>query len=71
MPNKEDKLIYFVEVKFQNKHEEGVDASEKTLVPGLAFSVCAAIARLEQSKSVKASAMKQKLKSWGLGILAL
>jgi putative transposase len=63
MPNKEDKLIYFVEVKFQNKHEEGVDASEKTLVPGLAFSVCAAIARLEQSKSVKASAMKQKLKS--------
>ena len=63
MPNKEDKLIYFVEVKFQNKHEEGVSANENILVPGLAVSVCAAIVKPEQSKSVKASAMKQKLKS--------
>ena len=30
MPNRENKLIYFVEVKFQNKHEEGVNTSEKS-----------------------------------------
>lgn len=47
MPNKEDKLIYFVEVKFQNKHEEGVNANENILVHGLAFAVCAAIVKPE------------------------
>jgi len=38
------------------------------LAAGLAVSVCGATVRPEQSKSVKAGAMKQKPKSWVLGI---
>jgi hypothetical protein len=44
-------------------HNRDVNASKKSLTAGLVVSVCGAIVRPEQSKSVKAGAMKQKLKS--------
>jgi len=44
-------------------HDRDVNASKNILAAGLAVSVCGATVRPEQSKSVKAGAMKQKLKS--------
>ena len=44
-------------------HDRDVNASKNILAAGLAVSVWGASVRPEQSKSVKASAMKQKLKS--------
>ena len=44
-------------------HDRDVNASKNILAAGLAVSVWGARVRPEQSKSVKASAMKQKLKS--------
>jgi putative transposase len=44
-------------------HDRDVNASKNILAAGLAVSVCGARVRPEQNKSVKASAMKQKLKS--------
>ena len=52
-------------------HEGNVNASKNILVTGLAVSAWVAIVRPKQAKSVKASAMKQKFKSRGVGILAL
>jgi len=44
-------------------HERDINASKNILAAGLAVSVCGATVRPEQSKSVKAGAMKQKPKS--------
>ena len=44
-------------------HDRDVNASKNILAAGLAVSVCGATVRPEQSKSVKAGAMKQKPKS--------
>ncbi|MEG4229379.1 RNA-guided endonuclease TnpB family protein [Microcoleus sp. N9_B2] len=44
-------------------HDRDVNASKNILTAGLAVSVCGATVRPEQSKSVKAGAMKQKPKS--------
>jgi putative transposase len=44
-------------------HDRDVNASKNILAAGLAVSVCGATVRPEQSKSIKAGAMKQKLKS--------
>ena len=44
-------------------HDRDVNASKNILAAGLAVSVCGASVRPEQSKSVKATAMKQKPKS--------
>ena len=52
-------------------HDRDLNASKNILAAGLAVSVCGASVRPEQSKSVKATAKKQKPKSWGLGITAL
>jgi putative transposase len=46
-----------------NNHDRDVNASKNILAAGLAVSVCGATVRPEQSKSVKAGAMKQKPKS--------
>jgi putative transposase len=43
-------------------HDRDINASKNILAAGLAVSVCGATVRPEQSKSVKAGAMKQKLK---------
>ena len=43
-------------------HDRDVNASKNILAAGLAVSVCGASVRPEQSKSVKATAMKQKPK---------
>ncbi len=45
------------------RHDRDVNASKNILAAGLAVSVCGASVRPEQSKSVKATAMKQKPKS--------
>jgi putative transposase len=45
------------------KHDRDLNASKNILAAGLAVSVCGATVRPEQSKSVKAGAMKQKPKS--------
>lgn len=42
-------------------HDRDINASKNILAAGLAVSVCGATVRPEQSKSVKAGAMKQKL----------
>jgi putative transposase len=44
-------------------HDRDINASANILAAGLAVSVCGATVRPEQSKSVKAGAMKQKPKS--------
>ncbi|NER19933.1 MAG: IS200/IS605 family element transposase accessory protein TnpB [Symploca sp. SIO1B1] len=44
-------------------HDRDINASKNILAAGLAVSVCGATVRPEQSKSVKAGAMKQKPKS--------
>jgi putative transposase len=44
-------------------HDRDVNASKNILAAGLAVAVCGATVRPEQSKSVKAGAMKQKPKS--------
>jgi putative transposase len=44
-------------------HDRDINASKNILAAGLAVSVCGASVRPEQSKSVKAAAMKQKPKS--------
>ncbi len=44
------------------RHDRDVNASRNILAAGLAVSVCGATVRPEQSKSVKAGAMKQKLR---------
>jgi putative transposase len=44
-------------------HDRDINASKNILAAGLAVSVCGASIRPEQSKSVKATAMKQKPKS--------
>jgi len=44
-------------------HNRDINASKNILAAGLAVSVCGATVRPEQSKSVKAGAMKQKPKS--------
>lgn len=44
-------------------HDRDVNASKNILAAGLAVSVCGASVRPEQSKSVKATAMKQKPRS--------
>jgi putative transposase len=44
-------------------HDRDVNAAKNILAAGLAVSVCGATVRPEQSKSVKAGAMKQKPKS--------
>jgi putative transposase len=44
-------------------HDRDINASKNILAAGLAVSVCGATIRPEQSKSVKAGAMKQKPKS--------
>jgi putative transposase len=44
-------------------HDRDVNASKNILAAGLAVSVCGATVRPEQSKSVRAGAMKQKPKS--------
>ena len=46
-----------------SNHDRDVNASLNILAAGLAVSVCGATVRPEQSKSVKAGAMKQKPKS--------
>ena len=46
-----------------SNHDRDVNASKNILAAGLAVSVCGATVRPEQSKSVKAGAMKQKPKS--------
>jgi putative transposase len=45
------------------KHDRDINAANNILAAGLAVSVCGATVRPEQSKSVKAGAMKQKLRS--------
>jgi len=45
------------------KHDRDINAAKNVLAAGLAVSVCGATVRPEQSKSVKAGAMKQKPKS--------
>jgi len=45
------------------QHDRDLNASKNILAAGLAVSVCGATVRPEQSKSVKAGAMKQKPKS--------
>ena len=47
----------------ETSHDRDVNASKNILAAGLAVSVCGATVRPEQSKSVKAGAMKQKPKS--------
>ncbi|MEC4853978.1 MAG: zinc ribbon domain-containing protein [Jaaginema sp. PMC 1079.18] len=44
-------------------HDRDINASKNILAAGLAVSVCGASVRPEQSKSVKATARKQKPKS--------
>jgi putative transposase len=44
-------------------HDRDVNAAKNILAAGLAVKVCGATVRPEQSKSVKAGAMKQKPKS--------
>jgi putative transposase len=44
-------------------HDRDINAARNILAAGLAVSVCGATVRPEQSKSVRAGAMKQKLKS--------
>jgi putative transposase len=44
-------------------HDRDINASKNILAAGLAVSVCGASVRPEQSKSVKATALKQKPKS--------
>ncbi len=46
-----------------SNHDRDVNASKNILAAGLAVAVCGATVRPEQSKSVKAGAMKQKPKS--------
>nr|WP_283763070.1 zinc ribbon domain-containing protein [Roseofilum halophilum] len=43
-------------------HDRDINASKNILAAGLAVSVCGASVRPERSKSVKATAMKQKPK---------
>ena len=45
------------------KHDRDINASKNILAAGLAVSVCGATVRPEQSKSVKAGALKQKPRS--------
>ncbi len=45
------------------RHDRDINASRNILAAGLAVSVCGATVRPEQSKSVRAGAMKQKPKS--------
>ena len=47
----------------ESVHDRDINASKNILAAGLAVSVCGASVRPEQSKSVKATARKQKLKS--------
>ncbi|WP_375539781.1 zinc ribbon domain-containing protein [Cylindrospermum sp. FACHB-282] len=42
-------------------HDRDVNAAKNILAAGLAVNVCGATVRLEQSKSIQAGAMKQKL----------
>ncbi|NER51138.1 MAG: transposase, partial [Symploca sp. SIO1A3] len=44
------------------EHDRDINASVNILAAGLAVSVCGATVRPEQSKSVRAGAMKQKPK---------
>ncbi|MFM7381595.1 MAG: RNA-guided endonuclease InsQ/TnpB family protein, partial [Microcystaceae cyanobacterium] len=47
----------------ETSHDRDINVSKSILAAGLAVSVCGATVRPEQSKSVKAGAMKQKPKS--------
>jgi putative transposase len=47
----------------KTRHDRDINASKNILAAGLAVAVCGASVRPEQSKSVKATALKQKPKS--------